>query len=649
MTKSLVTYILGAAHAVLDDYMCLSPAPAQGVDRDKSRLTSLAHDRGLPVFTLDLPALGKHFDKCLADGCYIKPELPLTRVIRGSSSIPRLFSGLMLAIFEPCGMLRSDACVHAISALRQIYNLARKLEIPCDEARTYETVRDFYTIEEGLPPPTLRWGEDDLNTEILADMDFVSYQPDLDIGLFAAQEQRIVPRSHLVICQKVFDIITTTLGDFDPLRWKAKHGSGAVSDGQLGKFYKYEFPVWSSRLEPIFPYDEFAFANLSLWADSAASRAFFSKEDVPSQLLCVPKTQKGPRLIAKEPTANQWVQQLLLDYFATRISKSWIGSSIHLDDQSYNQKLAASASRTGSHWTVDLSSASDRVTCRFVERAFRKNPFLLEALNASRTHYLSQKIDKKSPQLIKLKKFSTMGSACTFPVECLIFFGLALSSLLIARNLRAVPQSMKPIAGEILVFGDDIVIPDDGGLILEGLLKHFSFEVNPNKTFKHGKFRESCGMDCFDGVDVTPSYIPRPPKERQPESIASQVSASNNFFRRGYWRTAAYLQSQTPGKDLPVVAVGSGALGFESFCGSPIKETFFDDELHREYILAPKIRSKVDRIESESGDQLLQFFTEAPDPLDGVLWHVGYVGRPRQSLRRGRVYLEDLGKVVKVI
>jgi hypothetical protein len=241
-----------------------------------------------------------------------------------------------------------------------------------------------------------------------------------------------------------------------------------------------------------------------------------------------------------------------------------------------------------------------------------------------------------------------MGSACTFPVECLVFFGLALSAVLIARNLRAIPQAMKPIAGEILVFGDDIVIPEDGGLILESLLNHFNFEVNPNKTFKSGKFRESCGMDCYNGIDVTPSYIPRPPKERRPESIASQVSASNNFFRRGYWRTAAYLQSQTLGNKIPIVAVDSGALGFESFCGTPIGEVYFDKDLQKDYILAPKIRSRVDRKESESGDQLLQFFTEAPDPQDGVLWHVGYVDRPRQSLRRGRVYLEDLGKVIKV-
>jgi hypothetical protein len=650
MTKSLVTYILGVASEVLEDFKRLSPIAVKGLDRDHSRLALLAETRGLPAFTLDLPALGKHFDKCLAKGLYTKIDAPHSiagsKSINSKTSIPRLFSGLMLQVFQLDGVLREDACVHAISALRQLYQLARKLEVPCDDSRTKASVREFYTIESKLPTPTLRWGSEDLEVGD-GQLDMVSYRPDLDFGLFTGFTfgQTEASRSHLDVCQKVFDYITTTLGPLDLMQWKAKHGQGAVSDGQLGKFYKYDFPSWPHRLDAFFPKSEFAHANYLHWVESLAARDFDSKSDIPSVLLTVPKTQKGPRLIAKEPTCNQWAQQLLLDFFANRIESSWIGKSIHLRDQTFNQRLARSASVTGSHWTVDLSSASDRVTCRFVERAFRRNPFLLGCLNACRTHYLTQKLDKKSPQLIALKKFSTMGSACTFPVESLVFLGLAISSVIISRGWAVRSSIIKRTAGDVLVFGDDIVIPKDAGPTLVVLLNHFDFEVNPDKTFTDGKFRESCGMECFDGVDVTPSYIPKPPKERSPDSVVSQVATSNNFFLRGYWRTANYLMNRVQRNDIPIVAAESGAFGFKSFVGTKPRRLYWDSDLQKEYIRAPMLRAKVERVETECNGQLLQYFTEAPHPENFILWHVGYTGRPVLNLRTGRVFLDTLPRM----
>jgi hypothetical protein len=241
-----------------------------------------------------------------------------------------------------------------------------------------------------------------------------------------------------------------------------------------------------------------------------------------------------------------------------------------------------------------------------------------------------------------------MGSACTFPVESLIFYGLSVSSVLIAREMHPTPKNIKAVSRDVLVFGDDIVIPSDSGPTLVGLLNHFSFKVNPDKTFTDGKFRETCGMECFDGVDVTPSYIPKPPRERRPESIVSQVAASNNFFLRGFWKTAAYLHQRTQRNDIPVVAVGSGAFGFQSFCGTPVRAVKYDQDLQSEYIRVPLITSKVRRFETESAGRLLQYFTEAPPIDEYVDWIGGYTDRPRLHVGRGRAYLKDLGKVVLV-
>lgn len=645
MTKSLVTYILGAVSEVLADHQALSPTTCHGVDRDLSRLSSLAKTRGLPVFTLDLPALGKHFDKCLANGRYTKLDGPLTRTINAKTPIPRLFSGLVLAVFARDGVLRLDACVHAIATLRQLYGLAKKLEIACKESRTYESVRQFYRTEERLPPPSLEWGQLSLGTD-KGRYDFKSYRPDLSFGLFhGLYNHDPLLRNHLEICQNTFDIISCTLGEFKPLEYKAKHGPGAVADGRVGEFLKYTFPTWSSRLERMFPIADYGYANYLDWAHAESVGRQPREVDVPSVLIAVPKSQKTPRLIAKEPTANQWCQQVLLDYFVSRIKKTFIGKSVHFDDQTYNQRLAQSASRTDSHWTVDLSAASDSVSCRFIERAFRSNPDLLEALNASRTHYLTQKIDRGCPLLIKLKKFSTMGSACTFPIESLVFYGLAISSLLISRGLRPTFRNIGSLSSEVLIFGDDMIVPKDSGLMLETLLSHFDFEVNTDKTFKHGKFRESCGVDAYDGVDVTPAYIKGVPNQRKPGSIASMVDTSNNFFTKGYWKTSAYLQQQIPLKNLLVVAVESGVFGLKSFVGSLVRTVRYDEDLQIDYTRCDVITSRCKRVKTEDSGQLLQYFTEAPPPETFVSWSSGYSGRPLLKVRSGRAYLRDLGRV----
>jgi len=646
MTRSqdLVSYILGACDAVYLDHVAHTQKPVDGMDRDLTRLSRLAETRGVPTFTIDLPALGKHFDLALDKGAYEKPSLPLSKGMNGHSSIPRLFQGLMIRVFGEDGTLRPEPCVHSIATLRQLYYIAKKLKLECPDSATMKTVAEFYALEEKLPPPTLSWGQVDLEDGTSLDMMSYGNRP---LPLIR-DEVAYVGDSDLWCVQQVFDHIATTLGDFVPSEWKPRHGPGAVSDLTLGKEFKFDFPTWSERLENVFPVADYGFSNYGDWSDALQDGDVPEDSDAPSRLVCVPKTMKGPRLIACEPTSNQWCQQILLDYFGTRIGATWLGLSIKLNNQSYNQAAARKASMDGGHWTVDLSSASDRVTCRFVERAFRRNPPLLRALNASRTPIVYQRIDKKSPLFWVLKKFSTMGSACTFPVESLCFLGLAISAVLISQGLRPTYLNVTEAARDVLVFGDDIVAPSISGDVLRVLLHHFDFEVNPNKTFGNGKFRESCGADMYNGIDVTPSYIQRFPDARQPESVVSAVATSNNFFTRGLWRTAAYLQRLVPHYNIGVVAAGSGQFGFVSYCGSLVGKTYTDENLQKEYVRRVTPIGVARRCKPDSRGRLLQYFTEAPDPTLGIEWSGGFSGRARLVLRRARVYLDALGKVAQM-
>jgi len=637
MTNSYEECLLLVTQGIIRDAERTFPKDRIDFRRDFRRISLLVESRGITVFTLDFPALLKHFDKCLSAGTYTRSKLSLGRAYSNRTSIPRIFKGLMLRVFNEDGLLKASPDTDAIFFIRQLYAVGKKIGMECQERKKYEAVNDFYTIEDSLPQSSLDWNEEYLRYSALRDITISNYHRNRSRSLqthsgFAGDPDL------LAVCQQVADILATTLGEFNPYEWMPKHGPGAVSDKKKGD-YKYNFSSWSDRLEAIFPYADFAFANYGMWADALKVEQEFEGVDY-SRLICVPKTQKGPRLIASEPTQHQWCQQVIWSYLDNRTSSTWIGKFIHFRDQTYNQRAAAKASESGKYWTVDLSAASDRVTTRLVERIFRKNPSLLSALHATRTGYIHQDIDNKCPPRHKLKKYTTMGSACTFPIESHIFLIMAISALLYTREIKPSIRNIESLAGEINIFGDDIIIPSDAGQSLVALLSYTSFEVNEDKTHTQGFFRESCGMEAYKGVDVTPAYVTTVPRTGSPESIIASVAGSNNFFRKGLFSAAEALKDLVGLDLIPHVRIGSGAFGWESYTlDSSRLRTRWNKVLHRVEYRALVMKSKARRISQDEHGPLLQYFTEKPDPL--LKWSSGSTGRSKSTLRPGWVMVDD--------
>ena len=106
-----------------------------------------------------------------------------------------------------------------------------------------------------------------------------------------------------------------------------------------------------------------------------------------------------------------------------------------------------------------------------------------------------------------LRKFSTMGNACTFPVESLLFFSIAVAAILTVRKVTPTKEAIKDAATEVAVFGDDIVAPKDSRELLKRALVVLDFKVNVDKSYEAGRFRESCGVDAYAGANVTPTYL----------------------------------------------------------------------------------------------------------------------------------------------
>lgn len=640
MTKRYVTVVQQAYRHILSDMSVELPEVAAELDRDYMRLSSAIETRGLRFCTIDLVDCGKHFDRCLAQSRLTKFEGPHMRPFKPGSVIPRLFKGLLLRVFDVSGGLHSVPCVQSIRFLRQVYNLAKKVRIECEKERTFDAVRSFYATDARVLLGDLDWESDDLGSCRAFHLDYddklrqrtKNHQLSFELG----EDGPRLPRATVRAIHFASDVIASTLGLFVPGEWKGRHGPGAVSD-RIGRS-KYDFPYWPRKLELQFPLADFAYANYALWAEETRSiGSRFREAEAPCKLIAVPKTQKTPRLIASEPTSNQWCQQLIKDFLYTRIPDCWIGNSIHFRDQAFNQQLAKLASISGSHWTIDLSEASDRVSCYVVERFFRRNPSLLDAFHAVRTRFIRNTVDPKQPLLHKLRKFSCMGSALTFPVQSIIFLGVVLGCLLDQRRLPFTIRQIERLSKEVLVFGDDLIVPEDVGHLVLGALRYLGFKVNRNKTFGTGSFRESCGGEYFRGHDVTPVYLLTYPDRRRPESIISFVESRNNFYKGGYFGLANWMKATVESEAklrLPTLAIDSGAfcwVSFDEVDWSGLRSRF-NQFTHQREVLQHIPRGCVRVHPDRTSSRLLQYFTEAPRPGDP--WVSGVREVPSSSLAR---------------
>jgi hypothetical protein len=506
----------------------------------------------------------------------------------------------------------------------------------CPPKYTYSTIEEFYNVESELPVPSEFW-EQNSGTEVEDHPTDFGSLVDYHIGnddLFHVFSDRgpdgIFPV--LALCQQFADRVVGQLGVCDPEYLTFKHGPGAVSD-LSNREYKFDFRFWGSRLEADFPYDRYGTSSGRFEEVSIGGYDDIEFNEFASRLHDVPKTQKGPRLIAAEPVSHQWIQQGLRGFLYDYVERegSLLGSSITFRSQEPSRKLALAASLDGSLCTIDLKSASDRLSTQLVQRIFRKNPDLLRYFASCRTRYIENLRDLKSPRLHKIRKFTTQGSALTFPVQSYVF---AILSIGVGKYLHP-SKSWRALGKMVRVFGDDIIVPTSWEPTLREVLHLVGLRVNPTKTHTEGNFRESCGMDAFRGYDVTPAYVTRTPQKSKPRSVASNLACSNNFYRKGYWHAAEFVASTIRNRFTPIVGLTAGVLGLVTFGEVPTPSiTRWNRSLHRNEARIQHICARQRVAKQGTDGNLLQYFTEKvvlePDFL-----------KPRLDLGTGRVSSGD--------
>lgn len=631
---------LGAYNALFEDIKGWVPgANLKALSWDQTQLSRLIQNRGMHFLTVDLPQFGKDFESALQTGSLDTnvPGFARLKTRRGHDGRPRLFWALTSRVFDYCGNLREVPCTSSIFAIRQLCYMMKKLKGNCHESKTFEAIKDFFSVEDEMGTPDLDW-----------DNPFSPYETDrclsaLDGGFqpAAAADQawtHLAQSEHGHFYQRVFDLLVAQLPSFDSYRVEGRHGPGAVSDAKRGES-KYSFPHWTAKLESIFPFDRFG-SHCFMQGD-----VYPNDGEVASKLACVPKTQKGPRLIASEPVCYQWIQQGIADWFVEAFRKGDLSRSIRIHDQSLSQQAARAAS-LGAGATIDLSSASDRLSCRLVERVFRRKPELLSAMMACRTSWLANGLDRKHPQLFKLKKFSTMGSALTFPVQSFVFFAIAFAATLRVKGRSVSNRSVRLYAKDVVVYGDDIVVPADVAPELVRALHALGLKVNVNKSFWEGKFRESCGTDWYNGECVTPAYIRSDFNPRVPSTVATIVETSNNFHKKGLWHVAAFLSSRLPERILRKIPIDSGDLaisGLYSYCGTKLDHLSrrFNNELQRYEYRVADLSAKQDSCGPDGVYRLRQWFTERPSPM--IKWDPKCIDRliPTYRERYAPIFLKQ--------
>ncbi|DAD51809.1 RNA-directed RNA polymerase [ssRNA phage Gerhypos.3_14] len=462
------------------------------LDMDRRTLCNRFDAEGLSFLTKTLPLLGKALDLGLVDTRFLVPRE--FKKAHKCTGIPAFLQAYFKRVFDASGQLLGDADPGAVKHLRQILFMLYKLELPYSEAAESRVIDNFVATER-----------------------------ELELGRDIETQALLAAGSY---------IIRDVLKGFDPRCITPKHGPGAVATGERLE-EKWAFGRLYSNIHRVYPYYEYYIVG---WGRELMDRLGWYRslerhESGVAKVVLVPKDSRGPRLISCEPLEYQWIQQGLGRKLVAHLESSRItGGQINFTNQEINRQLALLSSKTGEYATLDLKEASDRVSVELVKHLFANNEDVLKSLLATRT--TATKLPDGS--ILPLNKFAPMGSALCFPVEALCFWAVAVAA--IARRFRLQPQE---VGRKVFVYGDDIIVPVDWALVVMEALELVRLKVNVSKSCITGSFRESCGMDAFKGVQVTPTRLKKLwVKSRSGSVYAAYLSFAQQMQDKGYHRTA---------------------------------------------------------------------------------------------------------------
>jgi hypothetical protein len=569
--KSPIALLVGLFH----DLERLNPG-VQGLDRDIETIKRRFENEGYGFLAVALPALGQAFVQGLSSGKFTCP-IGFKRLKGGA--IPRFLSGMLREVFDPVsGQLKETPDQGVLTDLRQVCQFFKKTRLMPDDADFlhHKAVDEFYQCD-------------------------------------GVASQVVIPERHDHLIGRVSKLILNTLNSKDVENATYKHGPGAVKEGYSTN------QKWLALYEAV-KSDDPELRRAGLWGiDESVPHGYPAPDSQDQQrhlvqprvadgqrrsvgtllrttskraltktsrlgikgvgvsdldgasrssakLISVEKDSSSRRTITVEPMLKQFVQQGLNILLRDSIKECRIlRNSLALTDQTLNQKLALEGSQYDNWATIDLKSASDLLSVSLVKSVFQAQEPFLGYMMECRSPVVT--CEGKPP--LVLGKFAGMGNALTFPVQSVCFAVVCIAAILDAEGTAPSYWSVRRASRRIRVYGDDIIIQRKYAHQCVNWLIAVGLKVNSKKSFLEGNFKESCGVDAFRGVDITPLYIRHRPDQTDasPNVIASFIELSNHLWLRGLYSASACLKNEVEralGRYLPLVSRWSGAFGWHT-------------------------------------------------------------------------------------
>jgi hypothetical protein len=481
---------------------------------------SRVDNEGISFLTKTLPKLGKALDRALTSDVgteYLHDQvrfncfaLRLQKQGRDSNSdqeveseLPIFLGEFFNRIFLPSGYLRGNPCVESVRVIRQVCYLFYKYELPYSAEQELEVVNQFLQTEDDLSQ---------------SDPELASLRSEIEcLPLPESPYQwtmATIARKAQILLERVFE-------RFDPLDIVPCHGPGAVA-GKQQLWAKYVWTNVAERITRLYPYDAYFMASLGEVCDTYRHAFSVTGEETWARVLLVPKDSRGPRLISCEPVDFQWVQGGLRKAICELVeSHPLTRGKVNFTNQEPNRQAALIGSKDAyGNATLDLKEASDRVSLELVRLLFP--PRICEYLECCR----SLATTLPDGRVVPLRKFAPMGSSLCFPIMALTIWAL----------LTAADYTEQGLRREVLVYGDDVIVPRTEVRDAIEVLEAFGLKVNADKSCTSGFFRESCGLDAYRGEEVTPVRLRTVwSSSRSPNAYCSWIAYANSFYKKRYF------------------------------------------------------------------------------------------------------------------
>lgn len=501
MCREIIHDLYDAIRHCYDQSFRLAPHIRE-MERDLRIVEKRYRAEGLGFCTKQLPKLGKYLDQTLGGH-----EAEATSFHSDASGSPVFLRSFWSLVREyPVSELRPAQVARVILIARTLFYGFYKLEVP------FTTAQENAKLSEFL-------------------------QAEVEVSEFEMPADNRVSEYARYYVSRALEGFNLLDPDFRK-SLRPKHGPGAVASGERDE-QKWYFTHLYDSLHQRFPTYDYMFGLRSSGRSihlAARASSYRKMERLPfpvAKLIFVPKDSRGPRIISSEPLELQFMQQAVAIPLARHLEGVGLSRGhVNFTDQSINALLALEGSSSKYWATLDLREASDRVSCLLVRSLFPDE--IVEDLMALRS-YATLLPDGSR---ILLRKYAPMGSALCFPIESLVFWAICVAAL------RVAGYTDNEARRNVYVYGDDIIVPTTCTLAVVEALESHGLSVNLSKSFYKGAFRESCGMDAWQGQNVTPQRFRKFPGSGPQDVTANYAWAaySSSLIEKGMPRAAKFAQ-----------------------------------------------------------------------------------------------------------